>query len=136
MSSAVRRFITAANVVVFTGVAIGTPTSTHAQHAARNRFTDFDRFVSQTLKQYGVPGTAIAVVENGKVVFVKGFGVRNVTKRGPVDANTIFQLASVTKVFTAAAAATVVDDGKLSWDAPVRNYLPQFEFYEPYVTRH
>ena len=103
--------------------------------AANDGVTELDAFITRTLKQYQVPGAAVAVVQDGKVVLVKGYGVRNVTKPGAVDENTIFQLASVTKTLTAAAAATVVDEGKLDWDKPIFNYLPEFVGYDPYMTR-
>jgi len=96
---------------------------------------NLDAFITRALKQYQVPGAAVAVVQNGKVALLKGYGVRDVTKPGAVDENTIFQLASVTKTVTAAAAATVVDDGKLDWDKPIFNYLPEFVGYDPYMTR-
>jgi CubicO group peptidase (beta-lactamase class C family) len=95
-----------------------------------------DAYVARALGEYRVPGAAIAVVVDGKIVLVKGYGVRDVTKPGNVDENTIFQLASVSKTFTAAAAGTVVDGGKIGWDEPVANYLPEFVAYEPYVTRN
>jgi CubicO group peptidase (beta-lactamase class C family) len=97
---------------------------------------DLDAFITKALKQYQVPGAAVAVVQNGKAVLVKGYGVRDVTKPGAVDENTIFQLASVTKTLTGAAAATVVDEGKLDWDTPIFNYLPEFVGYDPYMTRY
>jgi CubicO group peptidase (beta-lactamase class C family) len=97
--------------------------------------TELDAFIGRALKEYRVPGAAIAVVRDGKVSLVKGYGVRNATKSGAVDENTIFQLASVTKTLTATAAATVVDESKLDWDKPVFNYLPEFVGYDPYMTR-
>src|SRR2546423_11649526 len=103
--------------------------------AANDPVAELDAFITRTLQQYQVPGAAVAVVRDGKVVLVKGYGVRNVTKPGAVDENTIFQLASVTKTLTAAAAATVVDEGKLDWDKPIFNYLPEFVGYDPYMTR-
>ena len=96
---------------------------------------NLDAFIARALKQYQVPGAAVAVVQNGKVALLKGYGVRDVTKPGAVNENTIFQLASVTKTLTAAAGATVVDDGKLDWDKPIFNYLPEFVGYDPYMTR-
>ena len=96
---------------------------------------DLDAFIIKALKEYHVPGAAIAVVRNGKPVLLKGYGVRNLTKAGAVDENTIFQLASVTKTLTGTAAAIVVDDGKLEWDKPIFNYLPEFVGYDPYMTR-
>jgi CubicO group peptidase (beta-lactamase class C family) len=95
-----------------------------------------DAFITRALKEYQVPGAAVAVVRDGKPVLLKGYGVRDVTKSGAVDENTIFQLASVTKTITGAAAATVVDEGKLDWDTPIFNYLPEFVGYDPYMTRY
>lgn len=97
---------------------------------------DLDAFINQALKDYQVPGAAIAVVQDGKVVMAKGFGVRDVTKSDKVDENTIFQLASVTKAWTGAAAGTMVDKGKLDWDTPIFNYMPEFVGYDPYMTRY
>ncbi|HYX47487.1 MAG TPA: serine hydrolase [Sphingomicrobium sp.] len=96
---------------------------------------DLDAFIVRALKEYRVPGAAVAVVRDGRVVLKKGYGVRNATAPGAVDADTIFQLASVTKSLTAAAAGTVVDEGKLDWDTPIFNYLPEFVAHDPYVTR-
>jgi CubicO group peptidase (beta-lactamase class C family) len=94
-----------------------------------------DAFIARTMKDYQIPGAAIAVVQDGKVVFAKGYGVRDISKPGAVDENTIFQLASVTKSLTGAAVASVVDEGKLDWDIPIFNYLPEFVGYDPYMTR-
>ena len=96
---------------------------------------NLDAFITAALKEYQVPGAAVAVVQNGKAVLLKGYGARDVTKPGTVDENTIFQLASVTKTLTGAVAATVVDEGKLDWDTPIFNYLPEFVGYDPYMTR-
>src|SRR6266478_3356144 len=110
--------------------------SAHFAAAAGNdSIANLDVFTTRALKEYQVPGAAVAVVQNGKVILLKGYGLRDVTKPGAVDENTIFQLASVTKTLTAAAAGTVVDEGKLDWDKPIFNYLPEFVGYDPYMTR-
>ena len=106
-----------------------------AAAAENDPAAELNAFITRSLKEYQVPGAAVAVVKDGKVALVKGYGVRNVSKPGAVDENTIFQLASVTKTLTAAAAATVVDEGKLDWDKPIFNYLPEFVGYDPYMTR-
>jgi CubicO group peptidase (beta-lactamase class C family) len=106
-----------------------------AAAAANDPVAELDAFITRVLKEYQVPGAAVAVVRDGKVALVKGYGVRDVTKAGAVDENTIFQLASVTKTLTATGAATVVDQGKLDWDKPIFNYLPEFVGYDPYMTR-
>jgi CubicO group peptidase (beta-lactamase class C family) len=103
--------------------------------AANDPAADLDAFIVRALKKYHVPGAAVAVIKDGKAILLKGYGVCDATKPGAVDENTIFQLASVTKTLTAAAAATVVDEGKLDWDKPIFNYLPEFVGYDPYMTR-
>lgn len=112
------------------------PTHSLSAAPARDDISDLDAFIAKTLKEYEVPGASVAVVKDGKVVLLKGYGVRDISKPDPVDEETIFQLASVTKSLTAAAAAAVVDEGKLEWDRPVFNYLPTFVGFDPYMTRH
>lgn len=97
---------------------------------------DFGAFVEQARRDWGVPGVAVAVVKGDQVVFVRGYGVRIQGQSGAVDANTAFQLASVTKTFTAAALGSLVDEGKLGWDDPVINHLPGFAMSDPYATLH
>src|SRR6267143_3826868 len=111
--------------------------SGYSAPAARGNdaMANLDAFITKALQEYQVPGAAVAVVQDGKVIWLKGYGVRDATKPGAVDENTIFQLASVTKTLTGVAAATVVDEGKLDWDKPIFNYLPEFVGYDPYMTR-
>ncbi|PIQ22558.1 MAG: serine hydrolase, partial [Cytophagales bacterium CG18_big_fil_WC_8_21_14_2_50_42_9] len=94
-----------------------------------------DAYYQQALKDWQVPGMAIALVKNDSVIFAKGYGVLNAQTGGPVDANTLFGIASNTKAFTAAALAMLVDEGKIKWDDPVVKYLPYFQLYNPYVTQ-
>ena len=65
----------------------------------------------------------------------KGYGVRKLGEATPVDENTLFGIGSNTKAFTAAALATLVDEGKISWDDPVHERLKGFEMYDPYLSR-
>lgn len=97
--------------------------------------SDLDAYVARALKEFEVPGLAIAIVKDGKVVLTKGYGVRRVGEAAPVDEQTLFGIASNTKAFTAAALAILVDEGKISWDDPVTKHLPGFQMYDPYVTR-
>jgi CubicO group peptidase (beta-lactamase class C family) len=115
---------------------IGFPLAVPQARARPDSLADLDAFILRTMKEYQVPGAAVAVMEDGKAVLVKGYGLRDGAKRAPVDENTIFQLASVSKVFTAAAAGTLVDAGKLAWDTPIINTLPEFVDYDPYATRY
>src|SRR6266487_2592374 len=96
---------------------------------------DLDGYVAKALTAFDTPGAAVAVVKDGRVVLAKGYGHRRLGEPAPVDAHTLFQIASNTKAFTTAALAMLVDEGKLSWDDPVTKFLPGFELYDPYVTR-
>jgi len=107
---------------------------THAA-SAQFRQKEFDAYATRGLQLLQTPGAAIAVVKDGKVLFAKGYGVRRLGDTAPVDAHTLFQIASNTKAFTTAALAILADDGKLSWDDPVTRFLPGFQLYDPYVTR-
>jgi CubicO group peptidase (beta-lactamase class C family) len=96
---------------------------------------DLDDYVARTMKEFDVPGIALAVVKDGRVVISKGYGVREQGKQALVDENTLFGIASNSKAFTTAALAMLVDEGKLSWDDRVIKHLPAFQLYDPYVTR-
>jgi CubicO group peptidase (beta-lactamase class C family) len=95
----------------------------------------FDEYVSKAIKDWEVPGVAIAVVKDDKIVFAKGYGVRELGKSDPVTANTIFAIGSSSKAFTAAALAMLVDEGKLKWSDPATKYLPDFQLFDPYASR-
>lgn len=94
----------------------------------------FDVFVAQAMQSFKVPGVAIAVVQNGRIILAKGYGHRDVDKQLPITSRTLFPIASITKSFTVTTLGTLVDDGKLDWDKPVRNYLPGFRMYDPVAT--
>ncbi|MBA3695080.1 MAG: beta-lactamase family protein, partial [Acidobacteria bacterium] len=104
----------------------------HAQDAP---LQGFDEYVNKAIKDWDVPGVAIAVVKDDKIVFAKGYGVRELGKPSPVDERTVFAIGSSSKAFTSAAIAMLVDDGKLKWDDPATKYLPGFQLYDPVVTR-
>src|SRR5215210_7262968 len=99
------------------------------------RLKEIDEYAAKAGQDWKVPGFSVAIVKDDKVVFVKGYGVRESGKPEPVDGDTLFAVASNTKAFTSAALATLVDEGKLRWDDPVTKYLPYFQLYDPYVTR-
>ena len=94
--------------------------------AATSALAGFDEFVQSAMKSWGVPGLAIAIVKDGKVVLAKGYGLRNVQANSPVTADTIFAIGSSTKAFTTMAMGILVEEGKLAWDEPVTKYLPKF----------
>lgn len=93
-----------------------------------------DSLAELTLKTFDVPGIAVAVVKDGKVIHAKGYGVRSLNNKLPVDENTLFGIASNSKAFTSAALGMMVDEGKLKWDDKVIDYIPSFRMYDPYVT--
>lgn len=96
---------------------------------------DLDASVARVLKAFDVPGLGLAIVKDGRVVVAKGYGVRTLGEPAPVDAKTLFGIASNTKVFTATALGLLVEEGRIEWDAPVIRYLAWFQMWDPYVTR-
>ena len=93
----------------------------------------FREFVNQQMKEWKVPGLAISIVKDGKVIFCEGFGFRDVEKDLNVTPHTLFAIGSCTKAFTAAAMGILVDEGKLDWDEPVRDYLPTFKMHDSFA---
>lgn len=93
-----------------------------------------DRLTERVLKEFNVPGIAVAVVKDDKVIHMKGYGVRSIVTRVKTDENTLFAIASNTKAFTVAALGILIDEGKLTWDTKVINIIPEFRLYNPYVT--
>jgi CubicO group peptidase (beta-lactamase class C family) len=90
-----------------------------------------DAYIAQARADWDVPGLAVAIVKDGRVVLEKGYGVRERGKPAPVDARTLFAIASNTKAFTSAALAVLADQKRVSWDDPVRKYLPRLELRDP-----
>lgn len=105
-----------------------------AQSPAPSAPPDLDSYVANSMKTFDVPGMAVALVKDGKILVAKGYGVRKLGDPTPVDEFTMFAIGSNTKAFTTAALATLVDEGKLAWDDPVYQRLPGFVMYDPYVS--
>jgi CubicO group peptidase (beta-lactamase class C family) len=102
--------------------------------ATAQNLTGFDNYANQALRDWKCDGFAIAVVQDGKVILSKGYGLRDVKKNLPVTEKTLFAIGSSTKSFTVTAMGTLVDQGKLDWDKPVRDYLPDFKVYDAFAT--
>ena len=98
--------------------------------AAKEPLAGFDSFVNQAIHAWEVPGLAIAVVKNGQVVLAQGYGFRDVDKKLPVTPKTLFAIGSCTKAFTTFVMGTLVDEGKLDWDKPVRTYIPELRLHD------
>jgi CubicO group peptidase (beta-lactamase class C family) len=94
-----------------------------------------DRTVRKAMTDWGVPGLAVAVVKDGRTVLARGYGIARHGEKKPVTEQTVFSIGSVTKTFTSACLAILVDDGKLHWDDPVTKHLPGFQLHDPWVTR-
>ena len=100
---------------------------------ARN-LDGFDAFMEKAMRDFKVPGAAVAVVKDGKIILAKGYGYRDVDHKLPVTGKTVFPIASMTKSFTVSSLGVLVDQGKLEWDKPVREFLPGFRMYDPVAT--
>jgi CubicO group peptidase (beta-lactamase class C family) len=95
---------------------------------------DLDRYIARTLTDWRIPGIAIAVVRNDSVLVAKGYGIRELGKPGRVTEHTVFDIASLTKSFTATAVAMLVDRGIVQWDDPVRRHRPDLILPTPELT--
>lgn len=98
-------------------------------------FNGFDVYVAKAIREWGIPGLAIAIVSGDSTVLLRGYGVRNVGRPEPVTVHTLFANASTTKAFTSFAAALLVDEGKLRWDDPIAKHLPRFQLLDPLASR-
>ena len=94
-----------------------------------------DSYIKTAVKDWELPGLSIAIVKDDQVVYQKGFGRRSIKQQGQVDEHTLFAIASNTKAFTATALGLLVQEGKISWDDPVLKHMPEFQLYDPQVTR-
>lgn len=95
-----------------------------------------DSLIKSAMSKFNVAGVAVAIVKDGKIFYEKGYGVRSITTKLPVDEHTNFQIASNSKSFTTAALSILMDEGKLNWKDKVTTYLPEFKMYNDYVTEN
>ncbi|MYE15707.1 MAG: serine hydrolase [Gemmatimonadetes bacterium] len=91
--------------------------------------------IEHMIGDWGIPGAAVAVIQDDEITFAQGFGVREIGGGDPVDEHTIFAVGSTSKAFTAASIAMLVDEGKVSWDDPIGDHVPIFQLSDPYITR-
>jgi len=96
---------------------------------------DLDQWVARAMQTFEVPGIGLTIVKGDATPLAKGYGVRKLGEPAPVDAGTLFGIASNTKAFTATALGLLVEEHKIEWDAPVVRYLPGFAMWDPFVTR-
>jgi CubicO group peptidase (beta-lactamase class C family) len=115
-------------------IAMATLLSVGAAADLKGTLDGFDDFMAAAMREFKVPGVAVAVVKDGKIILAKGYGYRDVARQLPMTGATLFPIASITKSFTVTALGTLVDQGRLDWDKPVREYLPGFRMYDPVAT--
>jgi CubicO group peptidase (beta-lactamase class C family) len=118
------------------------PCSAYAQEKSHvtsaqvdNAIREVEKLARKEIQENALPGLAIAVVFQDKVVYAKGFGVRDVNTKAPVDADTVFQLASVSKSVGSTVVAELVGEGKITWDSKLSILDPTFAMFDPWVTR-
>jgi len=97
--------------------------------------SQIDSLANKDLKLFHVPGMAIGVIQDGKLIYSKGFGVTSLRTQKVIDSETLFGIASNTKAFTAAALGLLVDEKKINWDDKVTKYIPEFRLYDSLATR-
>lgn len=128
-------------LALFVWLAAGGAGGAHAQAHANPRtigqdeLRAFDQYVERAVRDWNVPGLAIALVHGDSMIFARGYGVREVGRPDRVDEHTRFAIGSTTKAMTTAAVAMLIDEGKLSWDDRVIEYIPELRLYDPYATR-
>jgi CubicO group peptidase (beta-lactamase class C family) len=96
---------------------------------------DFEKQVAEGMKAFSVPGVAVGIVHDDRLIYAKGFGARELGKPEQVTPETIFQIGSTTKAFFATTLAQAVDAGRLGWSDPVIDHIPDFQLADPWVTR-
>ena len=117
-----------------TAAANAAPAVSKAQD--RINWSSLDQYITSSMKDWKVPGASVAIVRDGAVVYMKGFGVRDIRTQQPVTADTLFDIGSCTKAFTSAAVAMLVDEGKMQWDGKVNTYIPFFRLSDPLANQN
>src|SRR2546423_9536913 len=122
-------------LVVLAALCVSTPAQDKAAAPidVNQKLAGFDEFMEKTLKDWNAPGIGVGIVVGDKLVFAKGYGYRDYEKKLPVTPQTMFTIASNTKLFTAVAAGMLVEEGKLTWDRPIKESVPTIEFYNSYL---
>lgn len=116
---------------ILIGLLLCSGVSLQAQILSSNQI---DSLVEKTLTTFNVPGIAVSVIKDGRIIHLKGYGVRSIKTNKKVDENTLFGVASNTKAFTAAAIGMLIDEKKITWDTKVTDVIPEFKMYDAYVT--
>lgn len=116
-------------VILYTLIQFYPLTSSAQEDQTLKKLDGFDTYMSRILTDWNIAGAGIGVVYKDKLIFAKGYGYRDYEKKLPVTPNTLYQIASNTKLFTAVSVGMLVDQGKLDWDNPIKSYIPPIKFY-------
>ncbi len=131
-----KRFLMLTLLALLSFGAIAQITSTAP--ADRNYSTEIaniDNYIQKVMNDWKIPGMGVVIMKDGKILLEKGYGLKDLLKPDShVDENTLFQIGSTSKSFTAAVMAQLVDEGLVNWEDTVKNILPDFEMYDPWVT--
>ena len=117
------------------GLSLCAVTACAASNPTSSQLNQLDSVIDNALTTFHTPGMSVGVIHNGKVLYAKGRGYRHLNNKQPVNADTLFRLASTSKAFTAAALALAIDEFDLSWKTRVTDILPEFQMQDPWVTR-
>jgi CubicO group peptidase (beta-lactamase class C family) len=129
-----KRFFRTRQLLVFGFIVLTTAVTAKAQD--RTNWSSLDQYIKSSMKDWKVPGASVAIVRDGAVVYMKGFGVRDIRTNQPVTADTLFDIGSCTKAFTSAGVAMLVDEGKMQWDGKVNTYIPFFHLRDPHADQN
>ena len=105
---------------------------THYENILSKLDTTFQRIYSE----WNIPGVSVAIVKDGRTIFSKGYGVKEIYQNDKVDGNTLYAIASNSKAFTSSIIATLVQENKLDWNDKVQSHIPYFEIYDPVISQH
>ncbi len=97
---------------------------------------EVEKLLAKVREDWNIPGMAVAIVKDDSILLARGFGKRDLDEDLPVTSSTLFAIGSTTKAFTSLVVGTLVDEGKLDWDTPVSEYMPNFKIYDEYATTH
>ena len=120
--------------VVLISLAVFPSQGSPSQSASSAGLAGLDDSIAAAMKQFKVPGVSIAIIKDNRIVLARGYGYRDIAKQLPVTSKTLFAIGSVTKSFSVTMLGTLVDEGKLDWDTPVRDYYPSFRMHDPVAT--
>ena len=121
-------------VIFLTGFLIPVDATSQLKDLQKN-LKGFDSFIEKIMQEWNAPGVAVGIVLKDKLVFAKGYGYRDLENKLPVTSTTLFPIASNTKLFTSVAAGFLVEEGKLAWDKPIKEFDPTIQFYNDELNR-